>query len=134
MLLLESAIKQYRRFQQREFAKRSIDLTPDQWSVLECAAENPGIVQKDIANLTLKDPASVTRIIDILADKGFIERKNDLEDRRAVRIHVTNKGKDQYQEILTLTQEMLTFGLRNISGKEQEVCWDLLKKIKVNFD
>ena len=133
-MLLEGTIKQYRKFQQQEFAKRSIDITSDQWSVLECASKNPEIAQKDIALLTHKDPASVTRIIDILVEKALLERAVDKNDRRALRIQVTEKGMGYYKEVSILSKDMLEFGLRGISMKEWGLIMDNMKKIKSNFE
>ncbi len=76
----------------RSLAAAGVDITPEQWAVLARLWEEDGRSQKEIRQSTLKDGATVTRIVDALERKGFIERRPDLADRRARRVFLTPAG------------------------------------------
>ncbi|MDB4083164.1 MarR family transcriptional regulator, partial [Vicingaceae bacterium] len=64
----------------------------EQWSVLERISKEEGSNQKDIAKDTFKDPAALTRMLDLLAEKGFVQRKASKNDRRTFDVHLTVEG------------------------------------------
>lgn len=69
------------------------DLTPEQCFVLVRLAEiEEGPIQAELAKRFFKDPHSITRIIDVLEQRGFIERRSEKSNRRIFRIFVTEKG------------------------------------------
>ena len=53
----------------------------------------------EIAQLTYQSGATVTGIIDRLADAGLVERERDTEDRRVVYVHTTEAGQSKLAEI-----------------------------------
>jgi hypothetical protein len=58
---LDKAIKSYRQYAQRRLTDAGLDITIDQWLVLNTLTEQPGISQQLIAEKVFKDAASVTR-------------------------------------------------------------------------
>ncbi|MED4585349.1 MarR family transcriptional regulator [Brevibacillus choshinensis] len=73
---------------------REFDLTPEQFSVLFCLSKQEGINQKELALRTAKDQPTITRILDVLAKKGFIEKKTSDTDRRAFLLMLSSKGRE----------------------------------------
>ncbi|MNC31371.1 Organic hydroperoxide resistance transcriptional regulator [compost metagenome] len=73
---------------------REFGLSPEQWSVLHVIAEQEGLIQKEIAGLSFKDKPTITRILDVLEEKGLITRKPGESDRRSFRLYATEKGKE----------------------------------------
>lgn len=132
--LLESTVRQFRKFSQREFAKREIDISGEQWVILKRTRENPGLTQKELAETTYKDPASVTRMIDLLEKRNFVERKSSLEDRRSYGIYLTDEGQDFVDGVLPLAKEMREYGLKGVSEKDRIIFVDVLKKIYTNLE
>jgi DNA-binding MarR family transcriptional regulator len=55
-----------------------------------------------------------------MLSNGFIERQNDLKDRRIVRLNLTDKGKKALKEINKLKFSGLRSALDNLSDKELE--------------
>lgn len=74
------------------FRKRKFPVSKEQWSVLERISKEEGSNQKDIAKDTFKDPAALTRMLDLLAKKGFVQRKASKNDRRTFDVHLTVEG------------------------------------------
>jgi len=133
-LLLERTVRRCRKFSQREFLKRGIDLSTEQWTVIQCVYETPGISQSEIAESTYKDPASVTRMIDLLEKKKLLTRGTEKGDRRAFSISLTDEGSKYAEEIFPLTAEMRKFGLRSVSNDDMRVFHKVLNKIYENLD
>ena len=73
--LTERMMRQAKEVTKVHFKENGFGVTLDQWLVLKRISEVPGIAQIDIANSTFKDPAAVTRILDILERKALVERQ-----------------------------------------------------------
>lgn len=71
------------------FAKSGIQLTVEQWSVLNCLWRKDGICQHELAICSGKERPSMTRIIDGLEKRGMVERRASEADRRHNLIFLT---------------------------------------------
>ena len=67
---IESALKQYKKYVQFNLTKHNIDITYDQWQVLDTIVNNVDIKQTEIAEQPSEDTASVKRIIQLLIKKS----------------------------------------------------------------
>jgi DNA-binding MarR family transcriptional regulator len=63
-------------------------MTRAQWALLMKLAYNPGLSQKEAADLLEVEPISVARLVDRLEANGLIERRPDASDRRIWRLHL----------------------------------------------
>ena len=71
---------------------RPYDLTLEQLHPLKIILQEGGVVsQRSLCDLAAKTPANMTRILDRLMAKGFIERKPYPNDRRAYIIHLRSE-------------------------------------------
>jgi len=52
----------------------------------------------DISNLLDVAPPTITQVVTSLEDKGYVERKLNKEDRRAVLVELTEKGEEAVNE------------------------------------
>ena len=77
----------------KKFKEKGFDITIDHWIVLNRLWDEDGWTQSELAMMTYKDKANITRILDAMAKRDLIERKPDLNDRRVFRVHLTEKGK-----------------------------------------
>ena len=131
--LAERMMRRAREYSKEQFKKAKVDLTIDQWVILKRVSEEIGISQVDIASSTYKDPAAITRILDILVKKGFVTRMPKLDDRRAFEIHLTKKGADLVNRVIPMAQETRQKGLEGLNDQELKVLNRALKKIHDNF-
>lgn len=69
-----------------------LDITAVQFSVLTVVANNPGIAQGDIAAALDVERPRMVPVLDALARRGLAERRQDTQDRRSRRIHLTADG------------------------------------------
>jgi DNA-binding MarR family transcriptional regulator len=69
------------------------DVTPEQWFVLARVASGGAVRQVDLAEPVLGDPPNVSRLIDALVARGYVERSPDPADRRSWLVSLTRSGR-----------------------------------------
>jgi len=63
-------------------------MTRAQWVILFWLQRQPGLSQKELAEILEVEPITVARLIDRLEDRGMVERRDDPHDRRIWRLHL----------------------------------------------
>lgn len=129
---LEKAIKTYRQFAQKNITKAGFDITIDQWLVLKTLQQQPGIAQQEIAAMVFKDFASVTRIIELLVIKGYLNRSAHATDRRRSNLTLTDKGNTIIAEIQPLIMSNRKTALNGIDNEEVDLLSGVLFKLTEN--
>ena len=74
------------------FTRETLEITPEQFNVLNTLKENNGIYLRQLASITLKDRPNITRIVSILEKKGFLTSAKDKEKRMVKKLYITKKG------------------------------------------
>ena len=92
----------------RAFDRRAAPLgvTRAQWRVLAWLDREPGLRQVELADHLDVEPITLCRIIDRLQESGLVERRRDLEDRRAWRLHLTDTAGPLVNELRALAAMM----------------------------
>ena len=118
--LMERAIRQLkRRFQVLlKELDPELKITSDQWVILKRISEREAITQRDLAGITFKDPASVTRTIDLLEKKKWVSRGAVPGDRRAYQLALTKAGQGIVEKITPLAKQVREEGLSGISDRQ----------------
>jgi len=106
------------RFISQQFKKAGIELTREQWSVLAVLWKKDGCSQQVIADETSRDKPGVTRLIDNLVKEGYVERRNDPNDRRLNLIYLTKKGKNIEQSVLESVNETIEIATKGLTEEE----------------
>ncbi|MDD2585449.1 MAG: MarR family transcriptional regulator [Syntrophomonadaceae bacterium] len=73
--------------------------------ILFCLKNENGITLKEIGNRTLIDSSSMTVLVDKLEKDNLVARQLDLQDRRAIRVFITEKGKKIAGEVSRIGNE-----------------------------
>ncbi len=84
------------------FKKNGINLTAEQFLVMDTLWNEGALTQQNIAYIIQKDKNSVTQFIDNLEKKGLVVRSVDKGDRRVNNIVVTETGlamRDRTKEV-----------------------------------
>ncbi|MFC7392738.1 MarR family winged helix-turn-helix transcriptional regulator [Scopulibacillus cellulosilyticus] len=113
---------------------RLYDITPEQWTVLRYLGGQDGITQKDLSQKSGKDQATVTRILDILDRKGWIERRANADDRRSYLVYFTEEGKALRDKLEPLMQEIYEKVFDGISEEKLEVFLEVLSQVNDNLE
>ncbi|MBX2952931.1 MAG: MarR family transcriptional regulator [Leadbetterella sp.] len=122
---IDTTIKKIRNYMQRGLSDADIDLTVDQWVVLDHLSQNCGISQIELGSITFKDPPTMTRILDLLVKKELVTRLSSSSDRRKFTIDLTEKGR----EVHTKANEIITEVRRQAWNNLDESDYDTLVKI-----
>ncbi|ROS75486.1 MarR family winged helix-turn-helix transcriptional regulator [Cellulomonas sp. PhB143] len=71
---------------------RERDLSHEQAFVLGYLVQNPGAIQRDIAQVSRTSPASVSSLLQGLERRGLIERRTPTSNARTKLVHATPAG------------------------------------------
>ena len=129
---IEKSIKSYRQFAQKRIEKKGLDITIDQWLVLKTIENNAGMTQQQIAIHVFKDYASITRIIEILVTKKFLERNLHSVDRRRFDLRITKLGLQILKRLTPIIESNRKQALSGITKAEIELLKKALNKITEN--
>ena len=128
---IEETIKAYRKLCQRNISSIEPGITVDQALILLIIREND-LSQTEISDLVFKDYASMTRIIKLMIDKGYLGKSIDKVDKRKAKLRITRKGKELVEKLTPCIQENRKIALVNISEAEQNQLFSILRKITQN--
>ncbi len=130
--VIESTIKDYRKFAQKNISVKIKDMTIDQGLVLLFLNEHPDLTQKEIAELVFKDNASMTRMINTMVEKKHLKRSMNKEDRRRYKIEITKKGKEVLETLPPIIHHNRNSSLKGITKNELKQLEIILDKIRAN--
>lgn len=131
---LESTIKTYRQFAQRNITAAGLDLTVDQWLILNVLNDNDQLKQSEIAEKVFKDAASITRIIELMIRKGYLSRTFHVHDRRRSQLKLTREGKKTISKAREVINNNRTVAIRGIGKKKINEVRRVLVKIRLNCE
>lgn len=114
---LDKCFRTYHQFAQRNVRKAGYDITIDQWLILKSVGENPDITQNDISKIVFKDNASITRIIQLLVNAGYLNREAYATDRRRVNLTLTESGKKITEEVNEIAKSNRAAALNEVDQK-----------------
>jgi MarR family transcriptional regulator for hemolysin len=73
---------------------------------------------------------SLVRLVDLLQAEGLVERREDPTDRRAKTLHLTALGEKRADELDGILRRVRAHLLRNISGEDLAVTFEVLQRIE----
>lgn len=79
---------------------RPYGLTAEQFQVLKNLSMNGGQSQSMVCEAVSKSPANITRILDRLEKKGYLERRDNPHDRRSSLVYLTDTGRQLMDKVL----------------------------------
>ncbi len=116
------------------FKSNGINLTAEQFLVMDTLWNEGELTQQAIAYIIQKDKNSVTQFIDSLEKKGLVMRVVDTNDRRVNKIKLTASGvkmKDNTKEVaISAINEIL----EGITEEEQLIFVNVLNKACKNIE
>ena len=129
---LDKSIRSYRQFAHQKLSVQGFDITIDQWLVLKSLHENPGCSQQQIAEITFKDYASLTRIIELLVKKNYLERAMHLQDRRRFTLTLTPQALELLKAMQPVIINNRKQALKGLSGDDINKLQSMLNSIIQN--
>ena len=115
------------------FKKNNVNLTAEQYLVMDTLWNEGTLTQQAIAFIIQKDKNSVTQFIDSLEKKGLVTRSVSKADRRVNNIVVTQEGMALKDSTKQLAIDTMNQALEGIPESDVETCVEVLKKICANI-
>ncbi|RNC99597.1 MarR family winged helix-turn-helix transcriptional regulator [Lysinibacillus halotolerans] len=113
---------------------KEYDLTKGQYLYLVRIYENPGIIQEKLAEMIKVDRTTTARAIKKLELHGFIEKKDDEQNKKIKKLYPTEKGKKVYPFIKRENDYSNSVALQGFSEKEAEILFDYLYRVRKNVE
>jgi MarR family transcriptional repressor of mepA len=108
---------------------RARELSHEQAFVLGYLAQNPGSIQRDIAEISRTSAASVSSLLQGLERRGLVERRTEDGDERRKRVYATPSGAELiagFEDAMAAADETI---LAPLDETERATLQALLSKI-----
>lgn len=112
------AVKGILRLMQQRFNKHGLNLTIEQYFVLNILDNREGLILQDLSELLGRDKSAVLRHIDGLEKHFYVARQKDPQDKRRKILLVTKKGAEIFEEAKRLAEEVNNELTRHIPADE----------------
>jgi len=109
-------------------------VTSTQFITLSVLWEGDGITLTELGRSLYFDNPTMTGIIDRLERDGLVERQRDTEDRRSVKVFLTNKGKRLQNKLTPIANEVNQIALKTFSKKEKMNILSIFTQIWLNMN
>jgi DNA-binding MarR family transcriptional regulator len=113
---------------------KDYQLSKGQYLYLIRISENPGIIPDKLAEMIKVDRTTVARALKKLEEKGLIEKKADLQNKKIRRLFITSAGATLVPIIRLENEYSNQIALENLSEQEILVFSETLKTVVENID
>lgn len=129
--LLSDNLRLTRRIASRYFEQ--YQLTLSQAKALLGVRRWQGIRQVDLADFMDIQPISLARLLDQLAENGWIERRPDPKDRRAFQLYLTPTAAPIVKMITSASAEFQQKALAGLTAEQQQALFAGLNQVRENL-
>jgi DNA-binding MarR family transcriptional regulator len=105
-------------------------LTPIQFLILEALLEEDGLSAGDIGKRLVLDNATLSGVLDRMAEKEWVLKQADPNDKRFVRVHLTRKAKGLKEDLGAERERANEEILRDLSIEEKVLLKRLLRDVR----
>jgi DNA-binding MarR family transcriptional regulator len=107
-----------------------LNLTAVQAMVIRFLHDRDEITSAELGVRTDLDSATLTGILDRLESAGLVERLPNPDDRRAILVHLTKKGRETGLQVMKFMEEANKEFIKGLSADEEKALRGTLKKIR----
>ncbi|GKW46088.1 MULTISPECIES: MarR family winged helix-turn-helix transcriptional regulator [Planococcus] len=113
---------------------KELNLTKGQYLYLVRICEHPGIIQEKLLELIKVDRSTAARAVQKLEANGFIEKREDPQNKKTKKLFPTEKGKAAYPFIKKENVHSDRMAMDGFSEEEKEMAFSLLQRIRKNVE
>ncbi|MEE9428368.1 MAG: MarR family transcriptional regulator [Paracoccaceae bacterium] len=117
----------------QRFKTAGYNISPEEWAILlllwreDC--QSPGIMSAR----TVRDPTTMTRLIDTMVRKDLVKRRADKSDRRRSFVCLTTNGQGLEPVLIAIAGPMIEISLTGVSQQEAATTLKVLRKMAENL-
>jgi DNA-binding MarR family transcriptional regulator len=104
-----------------------------QYAILMMLRDDMAVNPKDICRLYRHDSGALTRVIDHLVERGFVERLRRDRDRRKVELQLTAAGRRAIDSVMPSVVAVWNLALAEFSAGEVQELTRLLTKLNAHL-
>jgi DNA-binding MarR family transcriptional regulator len=113
-----------------ELASKGLDLSFTQYLILKKSQQLGAVSATELARAVELDGGAMTRQLDQLERKGYLRRSPHEQDRRALRIELTEAGNTVWQNTASVcSQRVMNAAQRSLDDTEQTQLHDYLERV-----
>jgi DNA-binding MarR family transcriptional regulator len=112
---------------------RAHGMTRAQWVILLRLDRQPGLSQKELAEILEVEPITVARLIDRLEERSMVERRDDPADRRIWRLHLLPAARPVLDDMAIERADMLAVVSEGIDPATLDSTMAALSRMKANI-
>lgn len=131
--LMDRTLKLIKQNYLQAFRDLDVEITTEQWVLIDRLAEQDGISQTELASGSFKNAPTVSRIIELLKKKKLISKKRSKEDKRQYLIFLTDKGKNLHHKAMPAVQQLRRKGWHGLNENDYEHFVRMMNQIEENF-
>ncbi|MGB8366163.1 MAG: MarR family winged helix-turn-helix transcriptional regulator [Rhizomicrobium sp.] len=109
-----------------------IGVTQAKWTLIAAVARNPGATQRSIASALHVTDVTAGRLIDRLCEDGYIERRENPDDRRSYRVYLTPAARPVLDRLREIAAAHTDEAFAGLDDKDMEKLGALLDVISRN--
>ncbi len=126
---LSKAERGYTKILNKTFQGAGYDLSREQYELLQVLWEEDNVNQQTISRKLEKNKYNVTKLLNTLCKRGYVQRKMGKEDRRNNFVVLTEKGVEARKALTQLEEQVHTDLTFTISPQEVKSCVWVLRKL-----
>jgi DNA-binding MarR family transcriptional regulator len=115
------------------FRAAGYKVSAEEWAVLLFLWQLDGRRPSDLADLTIRDRTTMTRLLDGMERKGLISRQPDQKDRRRISVRLTPEGRDLQGILVPVAKGLIEQSLHGIGITEMETTVSVLRRMMGNM-
>ncbi len=109
----------------------SFEITTPQFLALHVLRDQPGITMGELCEKLLLACSTATDLIDRMEKNGYLERRRDEDDRRVIRLSITEKGKNVISQVIMARRKYVKSILSQLTLDEIEQLVQSLEKLHI---
>ena len=110
-----------------------IGVYPGQPPLLFILNKNDGLSQKEIADKLVIKPSTITVMLKRMESGNLIYRRQDSEDQRISRVHLTEEGRKICEKAFETTKCLQDICFKNFTAEEKIILRRLLLQMRDNL-
>ena len=106
------------------------DLTPVQRLILEALYEEEGVSAGELGDKLVLDNATLSGVLDRMAEKGWVIKETDSDDKRFLRIYLGDRAKDLRPALVRMRVQSNEEILSALTPEEKDLLKRLLREVR----
>jgi DNA-binding MarR family transcriptional regulator len=117
----------------QRFEVLGIDITPNQYIILDLVARKDGISQKELTEHSFKDPPTVSRMVELLVRKKWLDRQSATEDRRRSTLSLTPTGMAIIEKCTEEIEKLRSDTWKGLSDEDYSIFQSIMDRLYQNL-